>query len=1217
MLAVSSYWGICYKMKQRRRHLILLIISVFFLGGSIFFDRNSVLSLDEIAKKSTKSISEKSTICKNGLNLLLEKDPSENWQAAATFYEEARVGLYLWEKDSIISWNNSQIPITPAFYALKNQQGLLKLEQGYYVYFKQNKGTRTALALCLLKPSYELQNNYLKNDFRHWTAIPKGVKIDTTNTSGYKVMLDGENLFSIKGNEPVYYSSRLDDIDFILFFTGFIFLLISILFYLKNYPGPATTVLCVLAIFLSRFLMIWLNWPAFFYRSSLYDLQMFGNAQSFLNGYLGDILLNSLTLLFAASVFHFQKRGFNSRTSLFINSFLVFVLIGIVFNQFNQTAVSLINNSTLSFDFLSIFNIKFQAFIGLTGLSIYSLALFILVNYSFSFFNANSWSDAFKLFIVYLCLCVLQQSITQKTGFLENYWLLIYASTLFLLRKFYGFKIALALGLQILILSVVTSKIFNTCINKNQQQDQSILALKLSEKQDAILESEFAGIPQRMAADVPLGNLLNFLEEIPTAEKEAEVLLKQKYFGGYFDRYTIDFSLFDKECHPLLKVKDPVLVNEGYFEDRISANSDSTFVEGLFFVKNNKKNSQYIGKIKLADKNLYVLMEPKQFEELGSFPDLLLDQSQQKPEKLKGFSHAVYRSQQITSRYGDFNYPFSLQDSTILAKSDEAYIHHYYDPDENTDVVISQKAKKWNYFFTFNSYLLLFFSLVTYISYLVYSAIFTRHFTSPTLTRRIQTIIVVLLLLAMSAVGITSGALVRGQFKKNNKNQLEEKTQIIINELTSQFKPEDFFESSQKELINLKLKEYSRLFNTPISLFYKNGLLYNTSENKLYDLGLAAELVNPEAYWKLNHNQSSSESVTDKAGTLDYLSLYTPLYDSKKELIGFINLPYFARQSDLVNELSGIISALINVYVILFVISILAGLILSGFITQPLRLIKQQLSNVTLGRQNEKIIWQSDDEIGKLVSEYNQMLVKLENSANLLAQSERESAWREMAKQVAHEIKNPLTPMKLNLQYLQHLMKNNPDDFREKFERSSAGIIEQIDSLANIANEFSNFAKLPGAHLQAINLVEVIESSVLIFENQKNVTIKNEIEETEIFVKGDRDQCLRVFNNILKNALQALDEAENPQILIDRTWSGGKVIISIRDNGCGIDEELKSKIFTPNFTTKTTGSGLGLAMVKNIMVGFGGTISFASEKDSGTTFFLEFKLTDQGLSGMQ
>jgi nitrogen fixation/metabolism regulation signal transduction histidine kinase len=447
---------------------------------------------------------------------------------------------------------------------------------------------------------------------------------------------------------------------------------------------------------------------------------------------------------------------------------------------------------------------------------------------------------------------------------------------------------------------------------------------------------------------------------------------------------------------------------------------------------------------------------------------------------------------------------------------------------------------------------------------------------------------------------------VSNQFEADNIEQLKEKTQTIISEFTTQFNSVDIFEPSQQELVNLKIKEYAHLFKTDISLFSKTGSLFTTSEPRLYELGLAATRINPKAFKDLMDNKTSSTTINEKAGDLNYLSFYTPLFDNKKEIIGFINLPYYAKQTDLTNELSNIISAFINVYVILFVISVLSGLILAGYITRPLQLIKKQIANITLGKQNEKIKWESNDEIGKLVGEYNQMLIKLEDSANLLAQNERESAWREMAKQVAHEIKNPLTPMKLNLQYLQHLIKNNSDDFKEKFEKASNGIIEQIDSLANIANEFSNFAKFPKTNLQLINLAEIINISVSIFQNQKNVLIINDLKPGQIVVMGDKDQALRVFNNIIKNAVQALDDISNPKIEIGMIESDIAIIISIKDNGTGINPELQKKLFTPNFTTKNTGSGLGLAMVKNIMQGFNGKVWFESEINKGTCFYLEF-----------
>lgn len=410
-------------------------------------------------------------------------------------------------------------------------------------------------------------------------------------------------------------------------------------------------------------------------------------------------------------------------------------------------------------------------------------------------------------------------------------------------------------------------------------------------------------------------------------------------------------------------------------------------------------------------------------------------------------------------------------------------------------------------------------------------------------------------------------------------------------------------------MINLKLQEYSGLYHSDISFFDSKGGLFNTSQLKLYELGLAAPVANPRAYFAIKENKTSSMCVTEKAGTLNYLSLYTPVFNDNNKLIGFINLPYFARQSNLTSELSNIISALINVYVILFVISILAGLVLAGYITKPLRLIQQQISGITLGKQNETLVWESNDEVGKLVQEYNNMLLKLEQSAGLLAQSERESAWREMAKQVAHEIKNPLTPMKLNLQYLQHVMNSNPDDFKEKFQKASNSIIEQIDTLAAIATEFSNFAKLPGTKLEKINLMEVIQSSVNLFE-RKDAHIQIEIPLSEMWVKGDKEQALRVFNNLIKNARQACKETQDAHIRISAEINENCYVIRVSDNGCGIPNEMKEKIFTPNFTTKSSGSGLGLAMVNNIMSSFGGKIWFESEKDKGSTFYVEFLKTE-------
>lgn len=1185
-------------MKKKRLHLVLFVLGVFLVSCSLIFSSLQKQTLNEIAFKAGLKLQEKLTRCEVALDSV-QKKLLNGITEPDRFFESEKISIYFYKNTNLCYWNNTNVAFNGNKESIQGTKSFVKLPYGYYLRKRVVKDSLEGIALCLIKPLYPLQNKYLDNAFEAWTAIPNDIDVVQDEINGSTVVLNGENVFSLKSAESLFYSATTDECCLFVFISGVVLLLTSLLALLKNGLSIAKYTAIFVFILLLRGLMLWFKWPAFFYRTLLYDVRLFGDAQSFANAYLGDILLNSLLLLFVSlSVYFYSERKSDKNVFLFFKSVLLAFLC---FNQYDTILPSLVTNSTLNFDFTDIFNVKAPVVFALMSLGFYALGLLFSLGVLLRLIPKNA-----KGFIGFLLLmmsvCVLESFISPSKKAFEIYWLLPASLVIYASYRLTEAGTSLILGVYIIILSVTTSVCLNFYIERNQNQELDILSLKLGEKTDAILESEYRTIPSRLRSDESMSNLLNLL---PDSKEAVEQNLRQKFFAGYFDGYNMEFSMFDNKCRPLLDSKQAVLLDEGFFENQIQLYSDSV-LPGLFFKNDTKGISQYIARIPLNDLKLYVVMEPKQFEESGSFPDLLLDRSLQKQDKLRNFSYVVYRLRQSTNRYGNFNYPYFLQDSVTLAKTNQNFTHFYFKPDETTDIVISKRTTDKSYFFTFNSYLLLFFSLLVYGCYLMYAWIFTSWLRNSSLTRRIQTIIVFLLLLAMSAVGVTSGRLVIKQFESDNKNQLHEKTDVIIAELSSQYSTAQLFDESQKELLNLRIREYSRLFNTPISLFNKKGVLFNTSEPKLYDFGLASKLVNARAFYNLSTNHLSSLSVNERAGSLRYLSYYTPLFDSKKQIAGFINLPYFAKQSDLTDELSGIISALINVYVILFVLSIIAGLILSSYITRPLQLIKQQFSKITLGKQNEKLHWPANDEIGKLVFEYNQMLSKLEESANLLAKSEREGAWREMAKQVAHEIKNPLTPMKLNLQYLQHLMKNNPDDFRDKFEKASSGIIEQIDSLANIATEFSNFAKLPGTQLQTINLVEVINASVRTFQNQNIVEIKTHIPASEILISGDKDQCLRVFNNVLKNAVQAVEEQTQPVIEISCELPGDKIVVAIKDNGCGIDEEQKSRIFTPNFTTKSTGSGLGLAMVKNIMQGFGGNIRFESQKNIGTVFYLEF-----------
>jgi nitrogen fixation/metabolism regulation signal transduction histidine kinase len=270
--------------------------------------------------------------------------------------------------------------------------------------------------------------------------------------------------------------------------------------------------------------------------------------------------------------------------------------------------------------------------------------------------------------------------------------------------------------------------------------------------------------------------------------------------------------------------------------------------------------------------------------------------------------------------------------------------------------------------------------------------------------------------------------------------------------------------------------------------------------------------------------------------------------------------------------------------------------------------LQNSFAKVQIGKYNEPIVYHSKDEIGALVKNYNEKLEELAFTAQQLAQSERESAWREMAKQVAHEIKNPLTPMKLSLQHLQRIYDPDDPNSKLKLDKVVSSIVEQIDSLTKIANEFSNFAKMPKENKSQMDVLPLIEHVYNVFEQEIEIEIINKAKNTLIF--GDKDLLLRVFNNLIKNAIQAIPENRTGLIKIRLQQDGNNLLLEIEDNGKGIPEEMWSKIFMPNFTTKSTGMGLGLAMVKQIIQLHEGEIWFESIENK-TIFFIRLPLLRQ------
>jgi nitrogen fixation/metabolism regulation signal transduction histidine kinase len=291
---------------------------------------------------------------------------------------------------------------------------------------------------------------------------------------------------------------------------------------------------------------------------------------------------------------------------------------------------------------------------------------------------------------------------------------------------------------------------------------------------------------------------------------------------------------------------------------------------------------------------------------------------------------------------------------------------------------------------------------------------------------------------------------------------------------------------------------------------------------------------------------------------------------------------------------------------LLLALSLLSALFISSWLTAPLRLLKENVSRLRLGALNEPIYYSKDDEIGALVTAYNAKLEELEFTASQLAKSERESAWREMAKQVAHEIKNPLTPMKLSIQQLQRSYDPSDPKNATYLRKVTSSLIEQIEALTRIANEFSQFAQMPIPNETEVELIELIENVRSVFEETAEGKIIFEHPANAVTIQADKDQLIRVFNNLIKNALQSKTDLRPLSIHITLTKNDAGVEVNITDTGSGIAAEEQKMLFVPHFTTKSSGSGLGLAMVKQIIENHKGQISFESDPRKGTTFRIVF-----------
>ncbi len=747
-----------------------------------------------------------------------------------------------------------------------------------------------------------------------------------------------------------------------------------------------------------------------------------------------------------------------------------------------------------------------------------------------------------------------------------------------------------------------------------ERTNQELYARKLATEHNIVTELEYPKIASKIITD-PVLTRIRKEEGLNLSSSEFEDGLERRIFNGFWERYELDFYLFDSTGLALMSEGED-LEEDQYqkLSDIIEKHGQVSAIDShVYFISDHTEQYAYLIKQELRSnsneiRTLVATLRSKKIPEEIGFPRLLISGNADALQYLEDYSIAKYHKNRLVISYGGFTYPFRQNTVNKWRKGDSNYRHHdgyahYILETDGDDVIIlsSEESTLLSFISSF-SYLILFFGCFFIHRFFRFKQLPVLK-RSLSLSVRIQVILTGIVFVSLIAFGWGSGAFVRRQYDVFSTDMIVDKLRSMTLEISNKIRYRDNLSVEKNgNLMEATLEKMSRIYRADANLYDVHGFMIASSRPKIYKLGLVGDQMNRKAMYALQSQNKSRFIQQEHIGALDYASAYMPCFNKRGRLLGFLNLQYFGQQRELEEQIENFLVAIINIFMLLLALSILSALFISSWLTAPLRLLKDNVSRLKLGALNEPIFYGKDDEIGALVTAYNAKLEELEFTASQLARSERESAWREMAKQVAHEIKNPLTPMKLSVQQLERSYDPNDPQNAARISKVTSSLVEQIDALTRIANEFSQFAQMPLPNETKVDLIDLIEKVVAVFEETSQGGISFIHPSEGVYIQADKDQIIRVFNNLIKNAVQAITTERIFQIQISLIVENHHVEVSIADTGSGIPKEEQEMIFVPHFTTKSSGSGLGLAMVKQIIENHRGRISFESNLMTGTTF---------------
>ena len=1156
----------------------------------------------------------------------LDEDISEFFNRDKTLIRETGFGSMVFKNNELFFWSDRGITFYDQLEDLPKTSGLVTLPNGYYLIDTINVGEYTAAVLHLIKRNYTYENKYLQNNFFKNYKLPNDYIIRTEKSKhGYDIIdLKGDYLFTLLPHGNYLCTTNQ------LYFPGAIYFvgLILLLFYFRKefVDNDAPFFLKLVSLGVALFVVYWIH-LIFQVPKVFFHLKFFSPDYFAINDWLpslGDYFLLAIFFLFwiynfaiDLNIMDLHKDSGLPRKGIII---LLLIFNASLYLLVDNLIKELIYNSTVSFALNKIIDISPQSVLG-----IFAVSLLLLGVVFFTIRVNEKTLKSFKLYQLVL-LTLLISLFFAGVQYIAVQNVSIYALLLFiicvilssLITRHYLQTFTLSyLIIYVAVVSVYSLVVINRTISKKDKEQQKLFAVTLVAERDPAAEVFMTEIQYQLSKDAAIPSLLN-----QNRDDEAVDYIRQSYFNTYFRKYLLNIYVCRTNHVLIIQPDDREVSCRPFMDDQIKAQGLQIPGTNFYFMDNMNGRISYTGRwdYPLVDGGngvtVYIDLDSDLLFEGIGFPELLIDKSMARSNSYRKYNYAKYYAGELADKYGDYNYNYN---GHVYLKSDDEfsflrqgkYEHLVYRTNQQNYVVVSRELlTPIDYLISF-PYLFVFYFLTLLVVLIIANRSIRGRKVFFDLKFKIQAAIISIVFISLMVVaGVTLFYNVK-EYREKHQDDLNEKMKSISEEIDMRLTDKRKITPELEEWLREELSKLSNIFRTDINIYGIDGRLIASSRFEIFERGLVSSRINARAKYEVYQNYSINYFQPENIGNLSYLSAYRPIINNNGDYLGVINLPYFIRQDNYSQEISTFIVAFINLYVLLFLASIIAAVFIANQITRPLVVIQENLQKMQLGKRNEPIQYNRKDEIGSLVREYNKKVDELAVSADLLARSERESAWREMAKQIAHEIKNPLTPMKLNIQYLQRAKGKN-EEYNEFVDRVTSTLIEQIDNLSNIATEFSNFAKIPTARNQVFCLAEQLKKSIDLYGTHSKIDIKfdsNGYENLE--VNADREQLSRAIINLIRNAIQAIPENRKGRIKIRLDRRHHMAVISVEDNGSGIDTELRDKLFSPSFTTKTSGMGLGLSIVKNIVENFAGRIWFETEMGKGTTFYLEIPVYEE------